>query len=108
MRSTKEKLAMENDKHPKKAMKKEHDVYVKVQYLEETICTDQTGQFLFTSCKGSRYIMVAIHVNASYIFMEPMKNRTSGQMVETYQKIHGRMTAAGLGIKKYYLDSEAS
>ena len=29
-------------------------------------------------------------------------------MTETYQKIHGRMTAAGLGIKKHYLDNEAS
>ena len=30
LRSTKEKVAMENDKHPKVAMKKEHDVYVEV------------------------------------------------------------------------------
>ena len=52
--------------------------------------------------------MVAIHVDASYIFMEPMKKRTSGHMVETYQRIHRRMTAAGLGVKKHYLDNEAS
>ena len=29
-------------------------------------------------------------------------------MVEIYQRIHGRMTAAGLGVKKNYLDDEAS
>ena len=99
---------MENDKHPKEAMKKEHDVYTKVLDLKETIYTDQTGQFPFTSSKGNQYVMVAIHVDASYIFMEPMKNRTSGHMVGTYQRIHDRMTAAGLGVKKHYLDNEAS
>ena len=52
--------------------------------------------------------MVAIHVDASYIFMEPMKTRTTGHMIETYQQIFGRITAAGLGLKKHYLDIEAS
>ena len=42
MRSTKEKVEMENDKHPKVAMKKEHDVYVKVLDLREIIYTDQS------------------------------------------------------------------
>ena len=40
--------------------------------------------------------------------MEQMKNRTAGHMVEIYQKIHDRMTNAGLGVKKHYLDNEAS
>ena len=84
----------------KVSMKNEHNVYVEVLDLKETIYTDQTGQLPFTSSKGNRYIMAAIHVDASYIFMEPMKNRTSGHMIETYQKIHGRMTAASLGVKK--------
>ena len=108
LRSTKERAAMETDKHPKEATKKEHDVYMKVLDIKETIYTDKTGQFPFTSSKGNRYGMVAIHVDASSIFMEPMKNRTSGHMVETYQRIHSRMIAAGLGIKKHYLDNEAS
>ena len=30
LRPTKKKGAMETDKHPKEAMKKEHDVYLKV------------------------------------------------------------------------------
>ena len=60
---------MEKDKHPKVAMKKEHDVYVKVLDLKETIYTDQIGQFPFTSSKGNCYLMVAIHVDASYIFV---------------------------------------
>jgi hypothetical protein len=44
--------------------------------------------------------MVAIHLDANYIFAEPMKNRTEGEMIRVYQKIINRMKAAGLGIKK--------
>ena len=66
LKSTKEQVEMENDKHPKVAMKKEHHVYVKIPDLKETIYIDQTWQFLFTSSKGNQYVMVAIHVDASY------------------------------------------
>ena len=52
--------------------------------------------------------MVAIHVDTSYIFMEPMKNQTSGHMIKTYQKIFEKVKAAGLGVKKHYLDSKTS
>jgi hypothetical protein len=52
--------------------------------------------------------MVAIHLVANYIFNEPMKNRTEGQMMAAYQKIINRMRAAGLGLQKHILDNEAS
>jgi hypothetical protein len=52
--------------------------------------------------------MVAIHLDAIYIFAEPMKNRTEGEMIRAYQKIINRMKAAGLGIKKQVLDNECS
>ena len=42
--------------------------------------------------------MVAIHLDANYIFNEPMKNRTEGEMIKAYQKIINRMKAAGLGL----------
>ena len=57
------------------------------------------------SSKGNHCVMVAIHVDASYILMEPMKNRTSGHMIKNYQKIFERMKAAGLRVKKHYLDN---
>ena len=81
---------------------------MKVIDLKEEIHTDQTGQFPFTSSTSSRYAMVAIHVDVSYIFMGPMKNRTTVHMIKTYQKIFERMKVAGLGVEKHYLDNEAS
>ena len=82
-------------------------MYVKILGLKETVYTDQTGQFLSTSRKCNHNVMVAIHADASYIFMEPMKNRAVDHMIKTYQKIFSRMTAAGLGVEKHYLDNEA-
>jgi hypothetical protein len=52
--------------------------------------------------------MVAVHLDANYIFNKPMKNRTEEEMMVAYQRIVNRMRAAGLGLKKHILDNEAS
>ena len=70
--------------------------------------SDQTGKFPYLSSKGNRYIMVAYHTDANYIFQEAMKNRTESQMIKTYQIIVERMKNAGLSIKKHILDNEIS
>jgi hypothetical protein len=77
-----------------------NDIFVHVEDLNKEIHTDQTGAFPHTSQRGNCYIMVAIHLNANYIFAKPMKNRTEGEMIRVYQMIINRMKAAGLGLKK--------
>ncbi len=52
--------------------------------------------------------MVAIHLDAKYIFVEPMCNRMKEEMIRAYEKIINRMRLAGLGIIKHTLDNEAS
>jgi hypothetical protein len=52
--------------------------------------------------------MVAIHLDANYMFNEPMKNRPEEEMMAVYQRIVNRMRAAGLGLKKHILDNKAS
>jgi hypothetical protein len=37
--------------------------------------------------------MVAVHLDANYIFVESMKNRMEGEMIRVYQKIVGVLTA---------------
>ncbi|KAL7547782.1 hypothetical protein ACHAWF_012589 [Thalassiosira exigua] len=81
IRSTKQKEPPQEETAPKPS-KKEHDIYVKVVDLQETIYTDQTGKFPYLSSKGNRYIMVAVHIDANYIAMQPMKNRTEGQIID--------------------------
>jgi hypothetical protein len=49
--------------------------------LANTIHSNQKGAFPFMSQCGNRYIMVAIHINANYIFCKPMKNKMEGEMI---------------------------
>ena len=105
---TRIKIEGENSPFHQPLPTKLNDMFVQVTDLTEEIHTDQTGAFPHTSQRGNRYIMVAIHLDSNYIFAEPMKNRTEGEMIRTYQKIINRMKAAGLGIKKQVLDNECS
>jgi hypothetical protein len=84
------------------------DIFVCIGDLSDTIHLDRTGSFHYTSQHGNCYIMVAIHLDANYIFNEPMKNRTEEETMTVYQRIVNRMQAAGLGLKKHILDNEAS
>ena len=52
--------------------------------------------------------MVAVPLDANYIFAKPMKNRTESKMVRAYQKSINRMQATRLGIKKQVLNNECS
>jgi hypothetical protein len=51
--------------------------------LANTIYSDQTGAFPFTLQCDNRYIMVAIHVDANYIFSKQIKNRMEGEMIHS-------------------------
>ena len=85
-----------------------NDMFTHIEDLSKTIHTNQTGGFPFLSQRSNRYIMVPIHLDANYIFVKAMKNRTEGEMIRAHQQIINRMKAAGLGIKKQVLDNECS
>ncbi len=102
------KIKGKDSPYYQKPITKTHDVYFRVEDLSESIHTDQTGAFPFTSQQGNRYIMVAIHLDANYIFLKPMHNRSKEEMIRAYKKIISRMRMAGLGVKKHTLDNEAS
>jgi len=87
--------------------KRFNDIFVRVKDLADSIHSDQTGAFPYTSQRGNQYVMVAIHLDAKYIFNEPMKHRTEGEIIKAYQKIINRMKVAGLGLKTHRLDYEA-
>jgi hypothetical protein len=86
---------------------KTHEAFFRIDDLTNSIHTNQTGAFPFTSQRGNKYIMVVIHLDANYIFVEPMRNRMKEEMIRAYKKIINRMRSAGLGIKKHMLDNEA-
>ena len=87
-------------------LQKEHNMFIKIADLKETVYTDQTRQFPYPSSNRNKYIILAIHVDAKYIFMEETKNRTGSQIIEAYNHIVRRIKLAGLGLKKHIWDNE--
>jgi hypothetical protein len=64
---------------------KTHEAFFRIEDLYDLIHTNQTGAFPFTSQQGNRYIMVAIHLDANYIFVEPMHGRSREEMIRAYE-----------------------
>ncbi len=86
---------------------KTHKAFFCIEDLSSLIHTDQMGAFPFTSQRGNRYIIVAIHLDANYIFVKPMHSRSKEEMTWAYEKTINRMRLAGLGLKIYTLDNKA-
>ena len=86
-----------------------HAVYDVANEMELKIYSDQTGRFPNRSYSGMQYIMVVFDAKISNnIFVEPMRNRTSGEMVAAYQRAIARLKKAGIEPKMHVLDNEIS
>ena len=73
-----------------------------------TIFTDDMGQFPIKSRSGNSYIMLAHHVGANAIFIEPLKSKADTHQIPAYNAIMERMKARGLSVNLQVLDNEAS
>ncbi len=109
LRSTK-LIAMDNDddfdfnRQNERPIKKEKTIFIHVVYMEDKatqkMWTDQTGQFPKKSSKGNQYIMVLTESDSDTILVKPMKNRTSGEMIRTYQTLVEQLCVAGIAPKR--------
>ena len=92
--------------------KKERTVFYRVLDVNEEaaqkIYTDQPGRFPKKSSRGNQYIMVLTEVDSDAILVEPMKNRTAGEMIRAYQVLIDRLNSAGIFPKLHILDNECS
>ena len=52
--------------------------------------------------------MVLTEVDSDAILVEPMKNRTAGEMIRAYQVLIDRLNSAGIFPKLHILDNECS
>ncbi len=100
------------DDAPLRPIKKEKSIFFKILDMEDEatqkIWTDQSGRFPKKSMKGSQYMMVLTETDSNAILVEPMKNRTSGEMIRVYQKLISRLRTAGIAPKLHILDNECS
>ena len=100
----------DNDDFPEHA-EKTHDCYVAVHSLDEPtgrVYVDQTGKFPCTSASGNNYIMVLYDYDSNAILMEPIRNRKGPTLVDAHQRLHRRLTHAGLRPRFMMLDNECS
>jgi hypothetical protein len=73
----------------------------------QKIYTDQPGRFPKKSSRGNQYIMVLTEVDSDAILVEPMKNRTTGEIIRAYQVLIDRFNSAYI-FPKHILDNECS
>ena len=115
LRSTKkatQQVLEEDDFTGPRPTLKSGEVHVRItKVLEEAtgkLSTDQTGRFPKKSQRGYEYIMTLYEYDSNAILVEPMKNRTSGEMLRAYIKLIGRLVQAGITPKHHILDNECS
>jgi len=106
IRSTKTKKTSEDVSKP--ALAEKNDIMMDTYDANETMYTDQTGCFPHTSSRGNRYQMIAFHVDSNSIWVDPMKNRTEGEMIQARERILRRMKACKIIPRHQIMDNEAS
>ncbi len=67
--------------------KKVRNVYTQMYMVQETMFSDQTGQFPIRSLHGNKYIMVMVEINSNAILVEPMKNHKDVEMIQAYSAL---------------------
>ena len=107
VRSTKTKVTAPTTT-PETPAPTDNDVFVKVYDTQNTIFTDQTGKFPHLSSRGNRYQMILYHVASNSIWVEAMKNRTEGEIIQARERALYRMKLCGITPERQVLDNEAS
>jgi hypothetical protein len=93
---------------------KDLDQGIKTQYVYAAtidagqIYTDQTGRFPVVSSKGNKYIMILYDYEKNAILAQPIKDRTSPELLKAFQIMEQELVAHGLKPKLMKLDNEAS
>ena len=95
VRSTKERVSVPNNTNGKVPRRKQHDIYVRLDQVKDTIYTDQTVKFPITSSRGHKYIKITCKIDGNAVLVEPMKNKMEEEMVETYQIMIDRLKTRG-------------
>jgi hypothetical protein len=72
------------------------------------VFTNQTGQFVAPSSKGSNYLLIMYVYDADYIHAAPMNNHQEEEILAVYQRAHNLMAAVGFRPKLQRLDNECS
>ena len=70
--------------------------------------TDQTWKFPHASSRGNNYQMVVHEISGNSTWVEPMKNRTEGDIILAKQQALKQMQLQGIVPKHQVLNNEIS
>ena len=76
--------------------------------MSRTLYTDQTSKFLRTSNCGKKDQMIVHEVDSNSTLVEPMKNRTEGEIIIARKRALKRIRFCGLKPRHKSLENEAS
>ena len=88
--------------------KKVRDVFTPIYEVQETIFSNQTGQFPMQSQSGNKYIMVMVEIDSNAILVEPINSQNDHELALAYKVLMTRLQQAGIIPKKHILDNEVS
>ena len=83
-------------------------VYNLGEEMQRKMYSEQTGRFPVTSYRGMQYTMVLYDLDSNAIMVEPMRNKTSGEMLAAYQTLVDRLNLSGFDPKMHILDNKIS
>ena len=65
---------------------KKKDIFIEIYSPINTIYTDQTGKFPQSSSRGNNYQIIIHEIDGDSTWVEVMKNRTEGRMIEARRR----------------------
>ena len=65
------KVVVRNENNEAVPRTKQHDIYIDVDQVKDTIYTDQTGKFPITSSRGHKYIILMCKFDGNSVLVEP-------------------------------------
>ena len=89
-------------------IEKKRDIFIKTFEPRSTLFTDQTGRFPQQSSRGNNYQMILYHIDSNSTWVEPMRDRTEGELIAARRRGVERMKKRGIEAGHQVLDNEVS
>ena len=83
-------------------------MYLRVYETRDTVYTNQTGKSPRTSIRGKKYQMILHDFDSDTMWLETLRDRTSGEQIQGGQRALKRMNWCGIFPKQQILDNEMS
>ena len=89
-------------------IEKRKDIYITIYNPREKMFSDQTGKLLHISSKGNTYHMIVHEIDGNSTWIEPMKNKTEGEMIISRRRSLEIIKLQGIFPKHQVLDNNIS